>query len=211
MKNFYLRLISTGLLAPIIIFFLYKLNFFFYSLLFFVVILSFIEIFNNVRQKYISLILYLLILLFAYSVLEIRSSNYKGFIECLWVMSIVWASDISGYMVGKLIGGPKLSVYSPNKTISGFLGSIFFSQISIFIPLTFLNNFKFNLSFIFLQFFLSCVSVLGDIFFSYIKRINKIKDYSNIIPGHGGILDRIDGMIFVFIFYFILSLTLDVF
>jgi len=120
---------------------------------------------------------------------------------CVWILFIVWTSDVGGYVVGRIFKGPKLSIYSPNKTIAGFIGSILFSQMSFFIPYYFLNSFVLTLKVIIIQFLLCLLSVCGDIFFSFVKRINKIKDYSNIIPGHGGILDRIDGMIFVVIVY----------
>ena len=98
--------------------------------------------------------------------------------------------------------GPKLTNYSPNKTISGLLGSIIFSQSSFLILYLFLDYNFLNLKLFIIQFFLCIVTVCGDIFFSYIKRINQIKDYSNVIPGHGGVLDRIDGLIFVVIIYY---------
>ena len=206
MNNFHLRLISTLIITPVFVLFLYKGGFFLYSLMLFLLLASFYEIFTNVKQKKLSIILYTIIIFFLFSLFKVRGVNYESFILLLWILSIVSMSDIFGYLIGNIIGGPKLCKYSPNKTIAGFLGSVFFSQISVLIPLFFLDNFAINLSLVFLQFFLCLISIIGDIFFSYIKRINKIKDYSALIPGHGGVLDRIDGMIFVIILYYIILL-----
>jgi len=205
MKNFFLRLFSSLIIAPIFIYSLYERSYFFYSLILFLFIFSFYEIYKNVKQLKISFLLYFLILLFSYSLFDIRGDSYESFIYCVWVLLIVWISDIAGYIVGKLLKGPKLSIYSPNKTITGFFGSIFFSQLSFLLPYYFLNSFSITTSIILIQFLLCLISIFGDIFFSYVKRINNIKDYSNIIPGHGGILDRIDGMIFVIIFYYFIK------
>ena len=185
---------------------IYDGSFFFYSLLLLIFIGSFYEIIKNVRQKKLVFFLTLIVIVFIYSFIKIRDNNLNNYILLIWVFSIVWISDISGYLVGKTIGGPKLTIYSPNKTISGFVGSVFFSQLSIIIPLYFIKNFHLNIKIIFLQFLLCLTAVFGDIFFSYVKRINHIKDYSNLIPGHGGILDRIDGLIFVIIIYNFINL-----
>lgn len=201
MKNFYLRLISSLIIAPIFLFFLYEGKYFFYLFLSFICLVSFYEIYKNVKQLKLSFFLYCLIIFFIFSLLNVRGDSYQNYIYCIWVLTIVWISDIAGYAVGKIFKGPKLSNYSPNKTISGLIGSIFFSQLSFLIPVFFLNNFSFGIKIFIIQLCLSLISIVGDIFFSYIKRINYIKDYSNFIPGHGGLLDRIDGMIFVIIFY----------
>ena len=104
------------------------------------------------------------------------------------------ASDIGGYVFGKIFKGPKLTKISPNKTISGSIGSFLFTYLiltAIFFYYT--KNLNFNL--LFVSFFTSLACQLGDLFFSYLKRKVKIKDTGNILPGHGGILDRIDGIL----------------
>jgi len=206
MSNFFLRIFSICILLPSFIFVLYTANIFFYLMLLIILILCFFEIFQNIKQKKLKFFIYLLIIIFIFSFYKIRGSDFNTFIICLWVLSIVWLSDIGGYVIGKLIGGPKISRYSPNKTISGCCGSVLFSQFSLSIPLIFIKDFKITSLIIILQIFLSIISIFGDIFFSYIKRLNKIKDFSNLIPGHGGILDRIDGMIFVVIIFYFISL-----
>ena len=202
MKNFYTRLLSSLFIAPIFLYATYEANLLFYIILIIIFLGSCYEIFKNVKQTQLSFLLYILVFFFIFSLLKVREIDYSNYIYLVWVLSIVWISDIFGYLVGKSIGGAKLSKYSPNKTISGFLGSIFFSQFAILVPLYFLKNFSLNFKFFLFQLVFCIISVLGDIFFSYVKRVNKIKDYSALIPGHGGILDRIDGMIFVIIFYY---------
>ena len=199
MKNFYSRLISSLVIAPIFLYALYEASFFFFTIIFLISIISFYEINKNVKQIKNKIFLCILVISFVISLINLRGSSFENYILCVWILTIVWASDIGGYVVGKIFGGMKLSIYSPNKTISGFFGSLCFSQISLLIPLYFLTNFLFDYSIILIQIFFSFISILGDIFFSYIKRINNIKDYSNLIPGHGGLLDRIDGLVFVFI------------
>jgi len=203
MNNVFLRFFSGFILAPLFIFFLYNHYYSIFFLILIIIFASFYEIYKNVNQKFLSIFLYLLIFLFSYSLIELRGSKIENFIELCWLLSIIWLSDIGGYIVGKLLGGKKLTKFSPKKTISGLIGSVIFSQFSILIPIYFMQAYKINLSYILLQIVICLITVFGDIFFSYIKRINNIKDYSQIIPGHGGILDRIDGMIFAVIAYFI--------
>ena len=120
-----------------------------------------------------------------------------GPIFIFYILLICIFSDIGGYVVGKTIGGKKLTKISPNKTISGSIGSFCFSLAP---PLLF---YIFDQSEYFYSFnnFLLCLQIslvcqLGDIFISYIKRKAKVKDTGNFLPGHGGLLDRIDGIIF---------------
>ena len=122
----------------------------------------------------------------------------------LYALSVCICSDIGGYIIGKNIGGKKLTKISPNKTISGSLGSFCFSML----PLLVFNNFdKFEYYLYSMDNFLFCLKVslvcqLGDLFVSYFKRKAKVKDTGRILPGHGGILDRIDGIIFAVPFVF---------
>ena len=113
------------------------------------------------------------------------------------VLSVCAFSDIGGFIVGKIVKGPKLTKISPNKTISGSVGSIIFS----FIPLIILNyffpeNFILSKPNIIFCFEITIVCQLGDLFISFFKRKAKTKNTGVILPGHGGLLDRIDGIIF---------------
>ena len=122
----------------------------------------------------------------------------------LYALSVCICSDIGGYIIGKNIGGKKLTKISPNKTISGSLGSFCFSMLPL---LVFSNLDKFEYYLYSIDNFLFCLKVslvcqLGDLFVSYFKRKAKVKDTGRILPGHGGILDRIDGIIFAVPFVF---------
>ena len=122
----------------------------------------------------------------------------------LYILSICICSDIGGYIIGKNIGGKKLTKISPNKTISGSLGSFFFSIL----PLLIFNNFDKSQYLYSAYNFLLCLEVslicqLGDLFISYLKRKAKVKNTGKILPGHGGMLDRVDGIIFAIPFVFI--------
>ena len=134
---------------------------------------------------------------------EIHKSESPIFF--LYIISICFFTDIGGYVFGKIIGGKKLSKISPNKTISGTLGSFI---LSIF-PLIFFINFNYfdlelNLKNIMFCLLISLISQLGDLFISFIKRKAEIKDTGNLLPGHGGFLDRLDGIIFAVPFSYIL-------
>ena len=121
------------------------------------------------------------------------------------------ATDIGGYIFGKTFKGPKLTKISPNKTYAGMFGSFF---LSIIFMNFFLNNFSrsyldYNIEItkqvIIIVLLTSFVSQIGDLIVSFFKRKSKIKNTGILIPGHGGLLDRIDGMIFAFPFVFLLS------
>ena len=164
-------------------------------------------------KKFNSKFLILNIIAFCYIFLIFCNFSYKiykfeGSIFFLYIVSICFFTDIGGYAFGKIIGGTKLSKISPNKTISGTVGSFLLSIV----PLIFILNFdyldlKFTLSNIVFCLCISLISQLGDLFVSLIKRKAKVKDTGNILPGHGGVLDRLDGIIFAVPFsYFLLKL-----
>ena len=129
----------------------------------------------------------------------LRGDSSESAIFFIIVLCICICSDVGGYVFGKTIGGKKLTKISPNKTISGTIGSFIFSIIPISL-INFQNyidiNFDFSLKNILFCLIISLVCQLGDLFISYFKRLNKVKDTGSILPGHGGLLDRIDGIIF---------------
>ena len=144
--------------------------------------------------------------IFCYFSYEIH--RLEGPIFFLYVISICIFTDIGGYVFGNIIGGKKLTKISPNKTISGTVGSFIFSVIPLilFFNFSFLDL-EFNLNFIVFGLLISLISQIGDLFISFLKRKAKIKDTGKILPGHGGILDRVDGIIFAVPFsYFLLRL-----
>ena len=175
-------------------------------------IICFFE-FNNLSKKiwkkkksgiYLSnIISFIYIIFLILSSYELFISGTKT--DIIFILLICIFSDIGGYVVGKLIGGKKLTKISPNKTISGSIGSFIFSLFPIFIffiiyDFTKDSSFKNQNSFInlvCLTLFLSFICQIGDLFISYFKRKAKIKDTGSLLPGHGGLLDRIDGIIFV--------------
>jgi len=123
----------------------------------------------------------------------------------LFVISICFFSDIGGYVIGRIIGGKKLTKISPNKTVSGSIGSFLFSIL----PLLLFYNFdqyeySFSINNILFCLLISLVCQLGDLFISYLKRKAKIKNTGFILPGHGGLLDRVDGIIFAVPFAYLL-------
>ena len=127
-----------------------------------------------------------------------------GPVFIIYILLICIFSDIGGYIIGKTIGGKKLTKISPNKTISGSIGSFCFSIV----PLLLFHNFnQSEYSYPFINFLLclkiSLVCQSGDIFISHIKRKAKVKNTGNLLPGHGGLLDRIDGIIFAIPFVWI--------
>ena len=122
-------------------------------------------------------------------------SNYEDKILFLFSISLCIASDLGGILFGKLFKGKKFTKISPNKTISGVFGSYIISFLFMTIYLLLFNNFE-TVFLIIITFIVSTISQLGDLLISYLKRKAKVKNTSNLLPGHGGILDRVDGIIF---------------
>tara|TARA_B100000287_G_scaffold428466_1_gene479941 strand:- start:462 stop:962 length:501 start_codon:yes stop_codon:yes gene_type:complete len=154
------------------------------------------------KKPYYLLGLLFLILSF-YSAYVIRTDTNSSLEYFITILLICISTDIGGYIFGKLFKGPKLTKISPKKTYSGVIGGYLLSIISLnlfFNSSYYLYPQEMTLNIFLLILLISTVSQLGDISISYFKRLSKIKDTGKIIPGHGGILDRIDGMIFVFPF-----------
>ena len=198
MSNFKKRFVISLLAFPIIYILLYQKIF--SNLLIIIVCLFCVYEWNKIfkNKNYIYLIGLLILLFFFLSLLKIYNlEDYN--LKFLWLILIAWLTDIGGYIFGKLFGGPKLIKISPNKTWSGAFGSLILSQFACLI--FFLDsNYILNFNIFLFQFLLSITGQIGDILMSYIKRINDKKDTSNFIPGHGGFLDRVDGLIWIFIF-----------
>ena len=198
MSNFKKRFVISLLAFPIIYSLLYQKIF---SNILIVIVCLFCayewnKIFN--KKNYIYLFGLVILLVFFLSIIKIYNlQDYN--LKFLWLILIAWLTDIGGYIFGKLFGGPKLTKISPNKTWSGVFGSLFLSQFACLI--FFLDsNYILNFNIFLFQFLLSITGQIGDILMSYIKRLNDKKDTSNFIPGHGGFLDRVDGLIWIFIF-----------
>jgi phosphatidate cytidylyltransferase len=124
----------------------------------------------------------------------VRFDPSNGFLALIFVLLVVWVTDIGGYFAGRGIGGPKLwPRVSPNKTWAGAIGGLVLS-IAVAIAFALLGFGKLTSSVV-LATVLSAVSQLGDLFESAVKRRFGVKDSSQIIPGHGGLLDRLDGFV----------------
>jgi phosphatidate cytidylyltransferase len=144
-------------------------------------------IYKTLSLFYLSGLVYLI---FA---IESEYSNLK--IYLLYSVLVAILSDIGGLVCGKIFKGKKLTKISPKKTISGSIGSFIFS-ISL-IPFFYKTHFDQNLlNILLITIIISLVTQLGDLFISFLKRKAKVKDTSDLLPGHGGVLDRIDGIIF---------------
>tara|TARA_Y100000817_G_C16686608_1_gene468499 strand:- start:168 stop:797 length:630 start_codon:yes stop_codon:yes gene_type:complete len=196
------RIISSIILIPIALFFIIKGSFFF---IFFICICFCIIVYEwNMMSKNKPYYFYgLFFLIFSFLSIYSLRIDANDYLVTLLVATICVSTDIGGYVFGKLFKGPKLTKYSPNKTYAGMVGGYFLSLISVtVIPFFKLDLMQFS-EFLFVI-GISSVSQIGDIVISYFKRLSKIKDTGKIIPGHGGLLDRVDGMIFAFPFAFII-------
>ena len=180
-------------------------SYFFNFMLAIIFLLSSLE-WNKMSQKksyYLLGFLYLIFSLFCVYQLRFSFTNDASLFIFITLLCIL--TDIGGFIFGKIFKGPRLTKYSPNKTYSGSLGSFILSLFLI--PLNIFFNLIEKNTYIELTFFILIVSgasQMGDIFISYFKRISNIKDTGNLIPGHGGLLDRIDGMLFAFPIAYIL-------
>ena len=213
MSEFSKRLISSLVIIPLSFFFIIKGSFFFNLFLFICFSYSLIE-WKKITLNKISFYLGVIFLIFSfYSCFKIRGSNIdNNLFVFFFIINICISTDIGGYTFGKLFKGPKLTKISPNKTYSGMIGSFIFAIIFSYLFLIFFKEQlyvsfeKFNIFLIII--IVSLFSQIGVLIISYFKRASKLDDTGNLIPGHGGILDRIDGIIFVFPFIYILNLFL---
>ena len=204
-KNLLLRSFSSLLLGPLVIFAVFLDNYFFY-LLILVVIVTVIYETLKLKVKKIKVFIFFLLIIFTLSALQIYNMN-NGKYLIIFILLLSWLSDIGGYVFGKFIGGKKIKIISPNKTYAGFIGSIVFVQFFGFyaksLNISFIDETVLSFYFLLICTF---VVILGDLLFSYFKRKCEIKDFSNFLPGHGGLLDRIDGLMLLTIFVYIVKL-----
>ena len=210
-KEFEKRLISSIILILMTLLVVLEGNIIFYIFLTIGFLISSYEWLKMIKRTDIKILGILFLFFSFYSAFYFRDQSLEGF---LLIILICVSTDIGGYIFGNLFKGPKLTKISPNKTKSGMIGSFVLSLIvsSIFV-LQYSNDIYIDenliendLKFIILIFLISSMSQAGDLIMSYFKRSSKIKDTGNIIPGHGGLLDRIDGMIFVFPFVYLVTL-----
>ena len=196
------RILSSIIIIAIALFFIMKGSIFF---IFFLSICFFITSFEwykmTKNNNYFLFGLILLIISF-FSAFLFRNTSQ---IDFLLVILICASTDIGGFLFGKIFKGPKLTKISPNKTYSGMIGSFFLSIISALIYTNYYDLIYWTDNLLLIAVILiSFISQVGDLTFSYFKRKSKIKNTGKIIPGHGGLLDRIDGMLFAIPFSYIL-------
>ena len=202
MKNqIFKRIFSSIILLSLLIFFIFKIPSFLNFLIPIVFIFVAYEWHMMSKEKIFYLYGYVFIFVSLFSVYKIVNldDNYLFF---TFVVAICVSTDIGGYTIGKIFKGPKLTKISPKKTYSGMFGGYLFSIIGVMVIFHITENSignKFNINHL-LIILISSVSQMGDLCISYFKRLSGIKDTGNIIPGHGGVLDRVDGMIFAFPF-----------
>ena len=206
-KEFFLRLLSAIILFPLMLIVTIEGSIFFFTLLFLCFVCSLYEWNNMTISKYVKILGFIFLIFSFYTILKIRINYDNNYWPFLIIIFVCIATDIGGYIFGKIFKGPKLIKISPNKTFSGMIGSFLLSFLLCFTLIyTKIVNKEYIFNFIIFIFFVSMISQLGDILISYFKRLSNIKDTGNIIPGHGGLLDRIDGMIFAFPFSYIILL-----
>ena len=194
------RILSSLILIPISIFFIIQGSTFFaifLSLLFLVTSYEWFKM--NKKNNLLKFLGITFLLLSFYATFKFRDNNNLN--DFLFIIIICIFTDIGGYIFGKILKGPKLTKISPKKTYAGVFGGLFLSLIAGLV----IYQYKYidqipdkELYFLIIVLFISSISQIGDLTISYFKRRAKQKDTGKILPGHGGLLDRIDGMIFVF-------------
>ena len=201
-KEFQRRILSSIILIPVSIFFIIQGSFTFIFFLSLIFLVTSLEWFKMTKNKDLLRIFGLFFLFFSFfSTVYLR--QYIGLNFFLFLIIVCIFTDTGGYIFGKVFKGPRLTKVSPNKTYSGVFGSFIISLSSGLIYIKYLGQkskilLETDLLFIILLIlFISLVSQIGDLIISYFKRKAKLKDTGKIIPGHGGFLDRIDGIIFV--------------
>ena len=199
------RILSSLILIPIALFFIIKGSFLFILFLFICFSLIIYEWHMMSKKKFYSFFGYIFLILSFYTIYRLRIDNDYSFL--LFITIICVSTDIGGYIFGKAFRGPKLTKFSPNKTYAGMIGGYLLSILSAIILTNFYFSEKLLIKLLIFVILISSISQLGDIIISYFKRVSKIKDTGKIIPGHGGLLDRVDGMIFAFPFSYLILLT----
>ena len=217
MTNLYKRILTSLIILPVSIFFILMGGNYIVSFLYAILILGNFEVFSVFKRKLTIILIDIILVISLLAFLFLRNDTASSFFLLIWIIILTIFSDIGGYVFGKIFNGKKISKISPNKTIAGVIGSFIFSIISVFIIdlivelMTGLdNNFFLKTKFFLLAIIFSIAAQLGDLTISYFKRLEKIKDTGKLLPGHGGIFDRIDGLMFVVILGYILY-TLKIF
>ena len=202
-NNLSKRILSSVLLLPLALFFIIKGSFFFNFFICVCFLFTSYEWHMMTKKKNYRVFGFLFLIFSFYTFYELS----LGLSLVFFIILICISTDIGGYIFGKIFKGPKLTKISPKKTYAGMIGGYFLSLICLTIISNYINYTNIPIQFFILTLIISTVSQIGDIIISYFKRLSKIKDTGKIIPGHGGLLDRIDGMIFTFPVVYLINLT----
>jgi len=198
------RILSSLVLIPITFFFIMQGS---YLFIFFIMTCLTVIIYEwhmMSKKKSYRIFGFIFIFFSFYTIYKLRIDN--DYWVLLFITMICVSTDIGGYIFGKIFKGPKLTKFSQNKTYAGMIGGYILSIVSTIILTNFYFNDDFAIKLFIFVILISTISQLGDIIISYFKRLSKIKDTGKIIPGHGGLLDRVDGMIFAFPFSYLIIL-----
>ena len=205
MTNFQKRIVTSLVVLPLSIFFIVKAGFYLTFFLVFILFAGIHELFSVFKKTQSIIFLSLILILSLFSIYYLREN---AVLLLYLAIAVAISSDIGGYIFGKIFKWKKLTKISPKKTISGVFGSYFLSVVCLFVFFeTLLNDDQPNFQFFLITIVFSTVAQIGDLTISYFKRLDKIKDTGKILPGHGGIFDRIDGLMFVAILALVMHIS----
>ena len=208
-NELFARTLSSVVLIPFVFFLIIKGSIYFNFLILVMISITVYEWHFLSLKKIFYLPGFIFIFFSFYSFYFLR--NESDYVFFILILLTCIATDLGGYMFGKILKGPKLTKISPKKTYAGMFGGFL---LSIFVAILYFKNLtslslaqyneEIGLQIVIVVLSISFVSQIGDLIISFFKRKSKIKNTGKIIPGHGGLLDRIDGMIFAFPYSFIL-------
>tara|TARA_B100000029_G_C17547834_1_gene949087 strand:+ start:705 stop:1364 length:660 start_codon:yes stop_codon:yes gene_type:complete len=211
MNNLEKRILTSLIIFPFAIFFIIMGGNYMLSFLYAVLILANFEAFSVFKRKLTIIFLDGTLVLSLLAILHLRNDTTSSFVLLIWSIILTVSSDVGGYIFGKIFKWKKLTKISPKKTVSGAIGSFIFSLSTVFLLgfiIELISGLESDLfqkpRYFILAIILSLAAQIGDITISYLKRLEKIKDTGKLLPGHGGIFDRIDSLMFVVILAYIL-------
>ena len=202
-KELVKRILSSIILLPLVFYFLTSGSFLLILFIVLCLIITFYEWNKMSKNKFYKIFGFIFLLFSFYTFYHLSIELFL----LIYVILICISTDMGGYIFGKIFKGPKLTTISPNKTYAGMFGGYLLSLICLIVITNFIDYSIKTFQLILITILLSTVSQVGDIIVSYFKRQANIKNTSNLIPGHGGLLDRIDGMIFAVPALYLIELT----